>query len=124
MIHGCDAIFLDPDNGLEILSVKKHSAKAPKYVYYDEVKKFLSKTNTLVIYHHLSRNGDHVSQIKQRGKILCELVGKSYEVLSLRFRPYSPRAYFVITNRKDMKGKVLEFVNSGWKQCFEFLDVV
>lgn len=121
MVSGCDAVFLDPDNGLETISVKKYSAKAPKYVYYDEIRKFLSQTNTLIVYHHLGRNGDHLSQIKAREKVLGELAGKSYSIVSLRFRPYSPRAYFIITNQDIVKTKVDEFVNSNWNQCFELV---
>ena len=120
-VSDCDAVFLDPDNGIETPSVSKHSAKAPKYVYYDEIKKFLTQTNTLIIYHHLSRNGDHITQIKQKEKVLGKLAGSSYTVISLRFRPYSPRAYFIITNQEQVKSKIDEFVNSNWKQCFELV---
>ena len=91
-----------------------HHAKAPKYVYYDEIKKFLSVTNTLIIYHHLNRNGDHITQIKENQKLLQELAGNRYTVVSLRFRPYSPRAYFIITNQKQVRDKVDEFVKVGY----------
>ena len=121
-VQKCDAVFLDPDNGLETPSVKKHSAKAPKYVYYDEVGKFLIKTSTLVIYHHLGRNEDHTSQIRQRVSILRSIAGDSYELLSLRFRPYSPRAYFIITKQDGMVDRVKKFVDSNWKQCFEMIE--
>lgn len=120
-VSGCDAVFLDPDNGLETPSVSIHSAKAPKYVYYDEIKKFMAIADTLIIYHHLSRNGDHAAQISNREKKLKELAGDSYKVLSIRFQPYSPRAYFIITNQGDMERRVLEFVKSNWNQCFEWM---
>lgn len=122
VVSDCDAVFLDPDNGLETQSVSKHSAKAPKYAFYDEIEKFLAVTDTLIIYHHLSRNGDHLSQIKQRENHLTELAGQSYKVISLRFRPYSPRAYFVMTNQEYIKSIVTEFVKSNWKQCFELVE--
>ena len=118
-VSDCDAVFLDPDNGLETTSISKHSAKAPKYVYYDEIEKFLSQTNTLIIYHHLSRNGDHITQIKENQKLLQELAGNRYTIISLRFRPYSPRAYFVVTKQDQVRSKVDEFLNSNWKQCFD-----
>lgn len=120
-VSGCDAVFLDPDNGLETPSVSIHSARAPKYVYYDEIKKFLSLTNTLIIYHHLSRNGDHTTQIKQKQRVLAELAGESYDIISLRFQPYSPRAYFIMTNKENVRSIVTEFVSSNWKQCFELV---
>jgi len=120
-VAGCDAVFLDPDNGMETPSVSKYSTKAPKYVYSGEIEKFLSVADTLIIYHHLSRNGDHISQIKGKQKYLGELAGNSYNVISLRFRPYSPRAYFIITKQDQVNHKIDEFVNSSWKQCFELV---
>ena len=118
-VSDCDAIFLDPDNGLETSSVSKHSAKAPKYVYYDEIEKFMSLSNTLIIYHHLGRNGSHASQIKEREDVLRDLAGEGYTVISLKFNPYSPRVYFIITNQEQARNTIVEFVNSNWKQCFE-----
>lgn len=118
-VQDCDTLFLDPDNGLEVPSASKYSAKAPKYAYYDEIERFLAGRDTLIIYHHLGRNGSHESQIKQREKELRDIAGKGYEVVSLKFRPYSPRAYFIITNQKQITGVVNKFLDSNWKQCFE-----
>jgi len=120
-VKDCDVVFLDPDNGLETPSVKKHLKKAGKYVFYDEVKKFLSITDTLIIYQHFSRHGDHISQIREKEKILQELAGNSYKFLSLRFRPYSQRVYFILTRSKDIIDKIEKFINSEWKQCFELM---
>ena len=120
-VSDCDAIFLDPDNGLETPSVSKHSAKAPKYVYYDEIEGFLSVANTLIIYHHLGRNGSHASQIREREDVLRGLAEEDYTVISLKFNPYSPRAYFIITNQEEVRSKIDEFVYSNWKQCFELV---
>ena len=115
----CDTVFLDPDNGLQTPSVLKYHKNGPKYVYYDEVKKFLSKTNTLIVYHHLGRNGSHASQIQQGASILQSIAGNSYKLLSLIFKPYSPRAYFIITKQNEVLDRVNDFMNSNWKQCFE-----
>ena len=114
----CDAIFLDPDNGLETPSVQKHFRKAPKYVYYNEVERFLSSTKTLIVYHHFNRKRTHHSQIEQRKKTLQD-ISKSHEILSLRFWPYSPRVYFILTRQSDVIDRVNIFANSEWRQCFE-----
>jgi len=53
---GCDAVFLDPDNGLEV-SVKRYQNKGPKYVYLDELTPFIERSQSVIIYHHLCRNG-------------------------------------------------------------------
>ncbi len=122
VVQECNAIFLDPDNGLETPSANKHTAKAPKYVYYAEVEKFLSITDTLIIYHHLGRNGTHASQIGQRTNKLQDIAGSSYKVISLCFKPYSQRAYFIITNQEQVRNQVDEFLSSNWKQCFELVE--
>lgn len=123
-VSGCDAVFLDPDNGLETPSVDKHKSKAPKYVFYNEVERFLSNTETVIIYHHLSRTGNHLSQISNRAQILKEISGDSNDVISLRFKPYSPRAYFIITCESAVKQKVKEFLSSKWKDCFQLISDV
>jgi hypothetical protein len=119
VVKECDAVFLDPDNGLEVPSANKHTTKAPKYVYYDEVEKFLSITDSLIIYHHLGRNGTHASQMKQRANILQDIAGSSHNVISLCFKPYSPRAYFIITKQNEVRDRVNDFMKSKWKSCFE-----
>jgi hypothetical protein len=121
-VKGCNVVFLDPDNGLQTPSVSKYSKKAPKYVFYDEIERFLSLTNTLMVYHHFSRNGNHIFQIRERQEVLQSLAGNSHKVVSLRFKPYSPRAYFIITSLNDIIDEIYKFANSYWKQCFELIE--
>ena len=51
----CRTVFLDPDNGLETGRVKPHSAQGVKYAFYDELKPYLDRGQSLVVYHHLNR---------------------------------------------------------------------
>jgi hypothetical protein len=108
-VRGCDVVFLDPDNGLEIKSCsKKHQVKAGKYVFYDEVEAFAEMHDLVVVYHHLSRQGSHKEQVDMREKALRKRL-KGYEVHSLMFRRYSPRAYFLIAQEPvivDVKKRV------------------
>ena len=120
-VNVCDAIFLDPDNGLESAFVKKHYLKAPKYVFYDEIKHFLDVTDTLIIYHHLNRLKSHIEQIKHKREVLSEQAGGSYNVISLRFKAYSPRIYFIITRKQDIIQKVEHFITTNWSRCFEWV---
>jgi len=120
-IRGCDAVFLDPDNGLETRSVPKHSAMARKYVFYDEVAEFVTTCDTAIIYHHLGRDGTHHNQICRRAEILQDLAGDGCQVVSLLFLPYSRRAYFVITRSEIVVGRVKLFLESPWKQCFQWV---
>lgn len=117
----CDAVFLDPDNGIETPSVLKHTKAGPKYVYLDEIEKFASRGQTVVVYHHFGHHGTHEHQIRQRKKQLREKLGNHKHIISLRFKRYSPRAYFVITESTRIVDGVKHFVNSSWKQCFELV---
>lgn len=122
--NDCRAIFLDPDNGIETPSVKRHSKTSPKHVYLDEIAKFASRDQMVVVYHHLGRNGTHEFQIKQRALQLESILNCSGRIISLRFKSYSPRAYFIITNNQmyqTLEFKINEFLQSSWKECFELI---
>jgi hypothetical protein len=113
---GCDLVFCDPDNGLQTPSIDRQNPKAAKYIFYDEVKQFLSVTDTLVIYHHLGRRDTHSDQILRRTADLQELAGPGRRVLTLRFCAYSPRAYFILTGQQAMIERIKTFAQSAWKQ--------
>ncbi len=131
-VSDCNVIFLDPDNGLEVKSVKSKARKtAGKYVFYDEVINFFKNENTkvCVVYHHLSRNGTHESQMKDRMKALCEHISdeiSDFTVFAIRFRPFSPRAFFIIA-KKSEEGKIESKLStilkgideSKWDQCMK-----
>jgi hypothetical protein len=53
--RGCDLVFADPDNGLEIEGMKPHNKKGPKYAYFDELVPYVDRGQSLVVYHHLNR---------------------------------------------------------------------
>jgi len=63
---GCDLIFVDPDNGLEVNSVKSHQKTGPKYTFFEELVPFVKRGQSLVIYHHLCRSGPAEVQLKER----------------------------------------------------------
>ena len=45
--NGLDIVFIDPDNGLQVKSVKKHHKKGPKYAFFDELKEYVKRKQTL-----------------------------------------------------------------------------
>jgi hypothetical protein len=47
-LEACPIIFFDPDNGLEVASVKKGSRKSSKFIYFDELESFLIEGKTLI----------------------------------------------------------------------------
>jgi hypothetical protein len=48
-------VFFDPDNGLEVKSVRKGSSASSKYLYWDEVEQIWSTGSSLLIYQHFIR---------------------------------------------------------------------
>jgi hypothetical protein len=48
-------IFLDPDNGLEVKSVKKGQKRSSKYLHWDEVALLFNAGYSLLIYQHFPR---------------------------------------------------------------------
>jgi hypothetical protein len=50
-----DLVFLDPDNGLEVLSIPKGRRNSSKYLYFDEAAAFYEAGKSLLIYQHFPR---------------------------------------------------------------------
>lgn len=46
-------LFFDPDNGVEVKSVKYGRKRSSKYLYWDEVKRVEQRDRSLLIYQHL-----------------------------------------------------------------------
>ena len=101
-VSDCNAVFLDPDNGLEIKSCNKRSMiKSGKFAYYTEVNSLFKNKDICIIYHHMNMNSPHPKQIEDRILELRNKVNPSGKIFSARFKPYSPRAYFILT--RDIK---------------------
>jgi hypothetical protein len=117
--HEADLIFIDPDNGIES-KIKRTAKKGPKYVYWDDVKAFVIRGQSVVIYHHLGRIGTHDQQIK---KLMAEMSQRfpAHAVLALKFRRGAGRAYFVLaaTAHLDLlRTRINEILTSRWKEHF------
>ncbi|MEO8036577.1 MAG: hypothetical protein ABI837_19220 [Acidobacteriota bacterium] len=55
MARGTSLIFLDPDNGLEIKSVRRGARSSSKYVYWDEIRVLLEQGFSVLVYQHVPR---------------------------------------------------------------------
>ncbi len=129
-VSDCNVTFLDPDNGLQVKSCSKTSQmKAGKFAYYHEVKALSEKKDVCIIYHHLNRHknhGTHSNQIQSRGSALRKLINPKGKIFAIRYKPYSPRAYFMITGKKrssTVKDNIIEFMASPcgkqWDSFYE-----
>lgn len=104
VVEGCDVVCLDPDNGLEVASCSKLSqSKAGKYAFLHEIEAFAKRHDLVVLYQHLSRQGSHQQQIRERVDQLEQRLGRGYEVSSIHFRRYSARAYLLIGKQGKME---------------------
>lgn len=54
-MSGADLVFFDPDNGIEVASVTRGSAAAPKYVRWDEIAESYARGHSVLLYQHYPR---------------------------------------------------------------------
>lgn len=120
-VEKADLVFADPDNGLEVRSVRRLSAKGPKYVYYDDLREVWARGQSLVVYQHMARNRPAEQQISARRDELLRHLDGADRVIALRWRRFTSRAYFVIpaaahADRLIARHKTL--LASPWGQHF------
>ena len=116
---GCDVVFLDPDNGLEPQSIS--TTNAPKYVYLSEVEKWFGRGQSVVVYHHLGRNGTHAEQIARWLKRLGRRFGPA-EIFALRFRRGTSRAFFVLATAEHagvLRERAKALTAAPWGEHFD-----
>ena len=125
-VENCNAIFVDPDNGLEIPSCSKlNQAKSGKYIYYIEIQQLFYRKDVIVIYHHLNRHknhGSHWQQLEERAKELRQKINPSGKIFAIRYKPYSPRAYFILCNKNketEIQKNLNSFLNSPWEKHWD-----
>jgi hypothetical protein len=122
--RNCDVVFFDPDNGIEISSVDKKHPKAGKYVFWDELREFWNRGQSLIIYHHLNRTASVYQQMEAlKGRVSREISGQ-YRVVRLIFRRGSCRSYwFLLQNdiAELVEERVAKMMQSGWRQHFEMI---
>jgi hypothetical protein len=93
--EGCDLIFFDPDNGIEVKSKpygRKHSSK---YLYWHEIEDSFSAGHSLLIYQHFPRE-KRDPYIKSKARELAEKTG-AREVFSFR----TPRVLFLLAAQNE-----------------------
>jgi hypothetical protein len=67
---GCDLVFFDPDNGLEITSRPRGRKGSCKHLYWDEVCSTFQAGSSVLVYQHFIREKrvDYVARITQQLK--------------------------------------------------------
>lgn len=110
----CDLIFLDPDNGIKI---EETNGRSLKHAYLGELASFArAGDKSVVVYHHLGRNGKHKAQISEWLAILRERFSEN-ELFALWYHRGTARAYFVLADQtlKDiLRERAQALVESRW----------
>ena len=127
-MSGSDLVFVDPDNGLSdpatgiSRSVDPLKKKGSKHVYMDDLRRFAKRDQSLIIYHHLGRDGTAVEQIRKVADSLRTGLGLSSLPWALRYRRGTSRAYFVVMQERHqavLKRRMNNFLKSEWNRAWK-----
>lgn len=119
-LSGADLIFLDPDNGLLVDSVKPGTARSVKYAFYDEVAEYINADKSVVIYNHRCRKPEeqYFADMEQRLKVELKEV-KYCDIQEITFFKKSVRDYFVVSLTKDhskrIKAAIEKMTGGTWR---------
>ena len=119
--EGCDVVFLDPDNGLEV-GVGSLQLRGPKYAFFDELLPFVQRDQSLLIYHHIARRGTALDQVTGRMAQIEDRLGRS--AFTLLYHRGSARAFFVVPAQRHWEvvfSRARTFMESRWARHFEIV---
>ena len=120
--RGCDLVFLDPDNGLGTGEMKPGSLHADKYAFLEELGEYLSRGQSLVVYHHLNRSERADRQVHRRQREIFERLTR--RAFAMRFHRGSPRVFLVIPgrrNRQELAERAREMTRGPWGRHFSMI---
>lgn len=120
--RGADVVFVDPDNGLVPMSMRTTNAAARKTVVVHELASLVTPDQTLVVYHHSTRQRDHAWQAKFLADRLRQYLPKHDPVVVLRAPRFSPRFYGIVpaVRHRAMLANALEtLLTPTWRHLFE-----
>jgi len=106
------------------MKTQPHQKHGPKYAYFDELSPYLERGQSLVVYHHIGRNGSAMEQIQTR---LAQIKDRlNTDALALLYHRGSARVYFILPAEKHqdvISNRVGRFLDSSWKLHFEAVHV-
>lgn len=97
--HDAAVVCLDPDNGVEPLSMQQYSTlKQGKYATYAEIETFfaLPSTEYVVIYQHFHRQHAHQAQMQAAKERFEHLYARRGRVEIIRHHPLQARFYILL----------------------------
>ena len=118
----CQLVFLDPDNGMEPENTRAGDLRAGKYALHSEVRDYLERGQSLVVYHHLNRSARATNQIHQRQLEIFRKMQR--RALVLRYHRGSPRAFILIPqaeHREELTHRVRGMMEGPWARHFSVI---
>ena len=112
-LSGTDLVFLDPDNGMIVPTAKMSTQKQKKYVLDEEVKDYLSKGQSVLVYQHRPRVNEavYIDRMIHRFMNLTTEVKRS-NIQVITFPRYSVRDYFAISVNEDHHQKIKKAIDN------------
>ena len=104
----CDLVFLDPDNGLNVESVKKGTQKSVKYVWKCEINDYVAAGKSVIFYNHRPRKkaDAYFSEYSARLAVMKK------PVYVLTFPRRSIRDYFIIPAQPSHEAQICAALQS------------
>ncbi len=96
-VSECSVVFCDPDNGIANPDSSKEESGSVQHVRFQELERLHEQGHGLVVYHHLNRTADHVSQVRDWNNRFMRL---SPDAKAVRFGRGNSRAFFVIPSER------------------------
>ncbi|MEN9797277.1 MAG: hypothetical protein RL653_973 [Pseudomonadota bacterium] len=115
-----DLVFMDPDNGLEVPSVKVHGRGGEKYVAWEEVEAFHRAGHSVIVYQHFPRE-ERAQYVARRLQVLRERTGAAWVGAAWTGRV----AYLVAAQEAHVAalGRGLRDARAHWSEHLAFSDV-
>lgn len=110
-------VFMDPDNGIAGKSAVGTSNVGQKYVFLEELAPYIARGQSVVVYHHQTRERGGVAAQIVRLFAELETLGGAGKPLAMIFRRRSVRVYFVLpapAHESRLRERAREFVNGPW----------
>jgi hypothetical protein len=117
-----DLVGLDPDNGLAPPGVARHAQNAVKYVFFEELRGFAERGQSLVVYQHADRRMPFPDRIREKAAEIEGRLGRP--VRAVRFRRGTARAYLLApgpAHEGILEERLSEMLAGPWGRHFEMV---
>ena len=121
-LSGCDLVFLDPDNGLEVKSKSPYNMEGNKYTTYQEASQYYGKGMSVLVYNHRDRSPEK-KYIERFQRFYDIPQTKNAHLLCLTFRRVSVRDYVLLMQEEHLnriKVAMDGLFESSWTNYFAY----